>query len=127
MPTATPCSSPGCTTRRRRQGCSSTPRPATSNGRPTTTPSIRRWHPDAANGGDDSRPYRFTFRASDGRAVTAQIVEVRVFDVNRSPRVRVGNHAVVVGDTASIPVVFGDAAPTGIALDDPDGAARRRR
>ncbi|MBP6708625.1 MAG: hypothetical protein KA223_05655, partial [Candidatus Accumulibacter sp.] len=81
-------------------------------------------HPDAANGGDDSRTYRFTFRASDGRAVTAQTVEVRVFDVNRSPRVRVGNHAVVVGNTASIPVVFGDAATTGIALDDPDGAAQ---
>jgi hypothetical protein len=82
------------------------------------------WTPDqdtVDNGNADSRPYTFTFRASDGLAVATQQVQVRVFDRNRRPQINVGNHAVAVGDTLSLPVVFDGSASNGISVFDPDG------
>ncbi|MCM8597201.1 MAG: putative Ig domain-containing protein, partial [Candidatus Accumulibacter sp.] len=85
-------------------------------------------------GADDSRTFAFTFAASDGQALATQTVQVRVFDVDRRPRISVGNHAVRVGDTLSLPVLFArdasddavTAAGNGIVLADPDGAAQTR-
>ncbi len=82
------------------------------------------WTPDqdtVDNGNADSRPYTFTFSASDGLAVATQQVQVRVFDLNRRPQISVGNHAVAVGDTLSLPVVFDGSVSNGIAVFDPDG------
>jgi hypothetical protein len=50
-------------------------------------------------------------QATDGSATTTQSVQVRVFDVNRVPRLTVSNHAVVISQTLSIPVQLG-ATPT---------------
>ncbi|HEX8964211.1 MAG TPA: putative Ig domain-containing protein, partial [Rhodocyclaceae bacterium] len=68
------------------------------------------------------RAYTFTFQASDGSAVSTQTVQVRVFDANRRPRIVADSHAVVVGQTLSIPVSFG-SGPGIVAIDD-DGAAQ---
>ncbi|MER2625129.1 MAG: putative Ig domain-containing protein, partial [Accumulibacter sp.] len=82
------------------------------------------WTPDqdtVDNGNADSRPYTFSFSASDGLAVATQQVQVRVFDRNRRPQINVGNHAVAVGDTLSLPVVFDGSASNGISVFDTDG------
>ncbi|HLF95978.1 MAG TPA: CARDB domain-containing protein, partial [Methylococcaceae bacterium] len=86
------------------------------------------WTPDQTavdNALGESQPFRFTFRASDGTATTTQTVQVRVFDVNRIPRLEVSNHAVVVGDTLSLPVQLGGSATgEGIHAADADGDAQ---
>ncbi|WP_291853752.1 Ig-like domain-containing protein [Accumulibacter sp.] len=91
------------------------------------------WTPNADvvdNAGIDSRSFSFAFRASDGRTETRQTVEVRVLDVNRAPQLSAGNHAVVIGETLSLPVVFGDTGSADMAgiipivVADPDGAAQ---
>ncbi|HCZ13964.1 MAG TPA: hypothetical protein DHV85_05060, partial [Candidatus Accumulibacter sp.] len=88
------------------------------------------WTPDQSvvdNRSADDQPYGFTFRATDGHPganVPATLtVQARVFDVNRRPRISASNHAVVIGDSLSIPVVFGGAS-NGIAVSDPDGASQ---
>jgi hypothetical protein len=90
------------------------------------------WTPEDVvdNSSGDSRSYTLTFRANDGRgadnSINTQSVQIRVFDVNRRPQISASNHAVVIGDTLSIPVVFGGGggASTGIALGDADGASQ---
>ncbi|MCI4427871.1 MAG: putative Ig domain-containing protein, partial [Burkholderiales bacterium] len=77
------------------------------------------------NAAADSKPYTFTFSATDGVATTTKTVQVRVFDVNRVPRLTAGNHAVVIGQTLSIPVQLGGSINSNgiIAIDD-DGSAQ---
>lgn len=73
-------------------------------------PPALEWTPDQAvvdNAIADSTPYSFTFQVTDGSATTTQTVQVRVFDVNRVPSLTASNHAVVIGDTLSIPVNLG--------------------
>ncbi|QKS29665.1 MAG: tandem-95 repeat protein [Candidatus Accumulibacter similis] len=88
------------------------------------------WQPGHAvvdNATADDRSFVFTFRASDGQAISTQSVRVLVLDSNRRPQVVARNHAVVVGDTLRIPVVAdsaGQPASDGIAVADPDGAAQ---
>jgi len=87
------------------------------------------WTPENVvdNSSGDSRSYTLNFRANDGRgadnSISTQSVQLRVFDVNRRPQISVGNHAVLIGDTLSLPVVFGSASD-GISLSDPDGATQ---
>src|SRR5207302_11016196 len=51
----------------------------------------------------------------------------RSFDVNRVPRLTANNHAVVVGQTLSIPVQLGGSANSnGIVAIDDDGSAQTR-
>jgi Putative Ig domain len=78
------------------------------------------------NAGADSHPFDFTFSASDGDATTLRTVQVRVFDVDRAPRLVAGNHALVVGQSFSLPVQLGtDGAAAGaITAVDDDGAAQ---
>jgi len=86
------------------------------------------WTPDqdvVNNAAVDNKPYLFTFTATDGVATTTQTVQVRVFDVNRVPRLTANNHAVVVGQTISIPVQLGgDVNSNGIIAVDDDGVAQ---
>ncbi|MCB1943385.1 MAG: putative Ig domain-containing protein, partial [Candidatus Accumulibacter sp.] len=91
------------------------------------------WTPDrntVDNSVADSQSYAFSFRASDRQgsgsgasAPSTQTVQVRVFDVNRQPQVSASKHAVVIGDSLSIPVLFGIAGD-GITVFDPDGVAQ---
>ncbi|WP_410472981.1 putative Ig domain-containing protein [Faucicola mancuniensis] len=69
------------------------------------------------------KTYQFTFAATDGQARVLRTVQVRVLDVNRAPTISASNHAVVVGDTLSLPIVKGTSQPTkaGIYLQDADG------
>ena len=69
-------------------------------------------------------PYTFTFSAFDGTATTIRTVQVRVFDVNRPPQLQVSNHAIVIGQSLSLPVQLGGTTTTGILATDPDGAAQ---
>ncbi len=81
------------------------------------------WTPDQSvvNGAiENDHPYSFTFQATDGSATTTQSVQVRVFDVNRLPQLTATNHALVIGQTLSLPVELG-AASNGISATDPDG------
>ena len=83
------------------------------------------WTPDQSivNGAiENNHPYTFTFRATDGSATTTQAVQVRVFDVNRSPQLTATNHALVIGQTLSLPVELGTTTNNGITATDPDGA-----
>ena len=86
--------------------------------------------------------YTFTFTANDRQTTTIRTVQVRVFDVNRVPQITVSNHAVVVGQTLSLPVQMSGnstSSPdgtqwnpgttpsgqgTGILVNDPDGQAQ---
>jgi hypothetical protein len=67
------------------------------------------WTPEDVvdNSSGDSRSHTLTFRANDGRgadnSTTTQSVQIRVFDVNRRPQISASNHAVVIGDTLSLP------------------------
>jgi len=82
------------------------------------------WTPDQSivNGAlENDHPYTFTFQATDGSATTTQTVQVRVFDTNRLPQLTATNHALVIGQTLSLPVELG-AASNGISANDPDGA-----
>ena len=73
----------------------------------------------------NDQPYTFTFNATDGAAMTTQSVQVRVFDVNRVPRVTANNHAVVVGQAISIPVQLGGSVNSnGVVAIDDDGSAQ---
>ncbi|MEF8731694.1 MAG: putative Ig domain-containing protein [Candidatus Accumulibacter meliphilus] len=87
------------------------------------------WTPEDVvdNSSGDSRSYTLTFRANDGRgadnSINTQSVQIRVFDVNRRPQISASNHAVVIGDTLSIPVVFGG----GGGASNGYRARRRRR
>ena len=73
-------------------------------------------------------PYTFTFTANDGQATTVRTVQVRVFDVNRQPEISTSNHAVVVGQAISLPVVLGSSLNleprSSILVSDADGAAQ---
>ncbi|MDB5858608.1 MAG: hypothetical protein JWQ76_2297, partial [Ramlibacter sp.] len=71
-----------------------------------------------------NQPFTFAFTASDGQATATQTVQVRVFDVNRAPRVVASNHALVVGQAFSLPVTLGTSGPAGLAVSDPDGTAQ---
>ncbi|UUZ69428.1 putative Ig domain-containing protein [Polaromonas sp. P2-4] len=86
------------------------------------------WTPDqnaVNNAAADNTPYTLTFSATDGVATTTQTVQVRVFDVNRVPRLTANNHAVVTGQTISIPVQLGgDVNSNGIVAIDDDGSAQ---
>jgi len=84
------------------------------------------WTPDQGvvdNALASDKAFTFTFKATDGTDTTTQTVQLRVFDVNRIPELSATNHAVVIGDTLSIPVSFGDSVASGILASDPDGAA----
>ncbi|HAY08472.1 MAG TPA: hypothetical protein DCY18_00805, partial [Thauera sp.] len=70
------------------------------------------------------RAFVFTFQASDGIDTVTQQVQVRVFDVNRPPVLQVSNHAVLLGNTLTVPVVLGSGAGGGIVAHDPDGEAQ---
>jgi subtilase family serine protease len=84
------------------------------------------WTPDqnVVNGAlENNHPYTFTFQVNDGSATSTQTVQVRVFDVNRIPQLVATNHAVVVGQSLSIPVQLGGMTNVnGITATDPDGA-----
>ena len=84
------------------------------------------WTPDQSivNGAiENNHPYTFTFQATDGSATTTQTVQVRVFDVNRTPQLTATNHAVIVGQSLSIPIQLGGLPNSnGITATDPDGA-----
>lgn len=72
-----------------------------------------------------SRAFNFNFRVTDGMATATQTVQVRVFDVNRNPRIAVNNHAVVIGQTLDIPVQRGGTSSgNAIVASDPDGDAQ---
>ncbi|UOP01494.1 putative Ig domain-containing protein [Kingella potus] len=78
------------------------------------------------NAAADSRTYTFNFTATDGKDTVRRSVRVRVLDVNRSPEIRVGRHAAVVGETLRIPVVKSSESGAGIRISDADGAAQTR-
>ena len=62
-------------------------------------------------------------RPTDGSVTTTQTVQVRVFDVNRTPQLTATNHAVIVGQSLSIPIQLGGLTNlNGITAFDPDGA-----
>jgi hypothetical protein len=74
-------------------------------------------------------PYTFTFSANDGTTTTIRTVQVRVFDVNRPPQLQVSNHAIVIGQSLSLPVIRGQMTENGgqtagIVVSDPDGNAQ---
>jgi hypothetical protein len=74
-------------------------------------------------------PYTFTFSANDGIATTIRTVQVRVFDVNRPPQLQVSNHAIVIGQSLSLPVIRGQMTENGgqtagIVVSDLDGNAQ---
>ncbi|MDK2126935.1 putative Ig domain-containing protein, partial [Parachitinimonas caeni] len=74
------------------------------------------WTPDAdtvdhLNGNDRAFPFRF--RASDGQTATVQTVQVRVLDLNRAPVIQTSSHALVVGQSFSLPVVRTAPSPAG--------------
>ncbi len=99
-------------------------------------------YPSGGGAGGEGVPYTFTFTANDGTTTTIRTVQVRVFDVNRVPQITVSNHAVVVGQTLSLPVQMSGnstSSPdgtqwnpgttpsgqgTGILVNDPDGQAQ---
>ena len=72
----------------------------------------------------DDRAVSFRFRVDDGQSSSEQTVQVRVFDINRAPTLTVENHAVLVGNTLSLPVVRGSGATNGIRVSDADGAVQ---
>jgi hypothetical protein len=86
------------------------------------------WTPDADavnNALAKDRAFNLTFSASDGTATTLRTVQVRVFDVNRAPELFSANHALLVGQEFSLPVVKGSAAaPGALRVSDADGAAQ---
>ncbi|MBC7734291.1 MAG: putative Ig domain-containing protein, partial [Bacteriovorax sp.] len=57
--------------------------------------------------------YNFTFSASDGQATVYRTVQVRVFDVNRSPTILTASHALLVGLSFALPVVKAATAAGG--------------
>jgi hypothetical protein len=71
------------------------------------------------------KAFTFTFRASDGQASSEQTVQVRVFDVNRPPQITVSHHAIVLGESLTLPVSGVGGQETGdgngIRVSDPDG------
>ena len=82
------------------------------------------WTPDQSivNGAvENDHPYTFTFQSTDGKATTTQTVQVRVFDVNRLPQIITSNHAVVIGQSLSLPVELSANAGNGISIFDADG------
>lgn len=86
------------------------------------------WTPSADivdNATLNDRPFTFNFTAN-GVVTTQRSVQVRVFDVNREPRLHTSSHGVLVGQSLSLPVILGSgAAPSNaiVAIDD-DGAAQ---
>ncbi|MDD2761989.1 MAG: hypothetical protein PHH11_17065, partial [Methylomonas sp.] len=84
------------------------------------------WTPDQTvvdNLNGDSQAFDLSFQMSDGQETAIQTVQVRVFDVNRVPRLVVSNHAIVVGQTLSLPIQRANIdQPQGIAAYDNDGA-----
>ena len=85
------------------------------------------WSPSHSivdNATDSNKAYNFTFTGTDGKSITSQTVQVRVFDVNRAPRVSVANHAVVVGNTLTLPVQLGARNTGAIVANDADGAVQ---
>jgi hypothetical protein len=78
------------------------------------------------NAAADSRTFDFQFSASDGKATTLRSAQVRVFDVNRAPEIFTANHALLVGQEFSLPVIKGTAlagtAAGGLRVSDSDGA-----
>ncbi|MFT5960936.1 MAG: VCBS repeat-containing protein, partial [Burkholderiaceae bacterium] len=77
------------------------------------------------NATQNDQPFTFNFTTTDGKASTTQSVQVRVFDVNRIPRLTTSNHAVVIGQSLSIPVQLGGVGNSSgsaiVAIDD-DGS-----
>jgi len=73
------------------------------------------------------KAYTFTFTANDGTDTTIRTVQVRVFDVNRQPQISTSNHAVVVGESISLPVnlVSPSLSPQSSTLSPPTGKASR--
>ena len=86
------------------------------------------WRPSGSfvdNLTDTDRALTFTFEVSDGIATTQQTVQVRVFDVNRQPVLSVSNHAMLVGQSFSLPVTLGTSENSaGIVASDTDGQAQ---
>ena len=77
------------------------------------------------NAAQDNQAFTLTFRATDGLASSTQTVQVRVFDVNRTPRLNVANRVVLVGENLSIPVQKGGSDSHGaIVIRDDDGSAQ---
>ncbi|MES2205594.1 MAG: putative Ig domain-containing protein [Pseudomonadota bacterium] len=84
------------------------------------------WTPsqDTVNNATDiSTPFTLHFSATDGQATNTQSVQVRVLDVNRTPKIFVGNHAITVGQNFSLPIslVKPTATSTGLNAWDEDG------
>ncbi|HEY8879876.1 MAG TPA: tandem-95 repeat protein [Roseateles sp.] len=86
------------------------------------------WTPGADvvnNATADSRAFTFNFSATDGTATVTRTVQVRVFDVNQAPEIATASHALLVGQSFSLPVVKGATAPVGaLRVFDADGAAQ---
>lgn len=55
--------------------------------------------------GADAKLFTFTFNAFDGQATTTQTVQVKVLHVDRPPQIVASSHALVVGQSFSLPVV----------------------
>jgi hypothetical protein len=86
------------------------------------------WTPGADivdNANADSRAFTFNFSATDGQATVTRTVQVRVYDVNRAPDIVTSSHALLVGQSFSLPVVKAATAPVGaLRVFDADGAAQ---
>ncbi|HEV6968357.1 Ig-like domain-containing protein [Roseateles sp.] len=86
------------------------------------------WTPGADvvdNAQGDTRAFTFNFSATDGQATVTRTVQVRVFDVNQAPEIATASHALLVGQSFSLPVVKGASAPVGaLRVSDADGAAQ---
>ena len=70
--------------------------------------------------------FNFTFAANDGQVTTLSTVQVRVLDVNNPPQIWSSSHALLVGQSFSLPVIKGPApantnvAVAGLLLNDAD-------
>ncbi|HWU76726.1 MAG TPA: putative Ig domain-containing protein, partial [Rhodanobacter sp.] len=71
-----------------------------------------------------SSDFTFHFQATDGTLTSTQTVQVRVIGVYRAPTLDASSHAVVVGQSLSLPIQLGGTdTHQGIYASDPDGNA----
>ncbi|ULU23434.1 tandem-95 repeat protein [Dyella terrae] len=68
--------------------------------------------------------FTFHFQVTDGTLTSTQTVQVRVIGVYRAPTLDASSHAVVVGQSLSLPIQLGGTdTHQGIYASDPDGGA----
>lgn len=71
--------------------------------------------------------YVFYFTISDGESTSTQSVQVRVLDSNRAPTLSVRQHATVVNQAFSLPVVFGLNNKNALSVTDADGSTQTQQ